>query len=492
MLKSYPVISLPLKNGFSDMTKTHQNSEIPLSYDDSVDIYSLLVMVWRQKIVIIIMMILGVIGAYILLSITPPRYTAKANILVAFDENSLSPEYILSIKKPSSFFDIGSVLTELEILKSRKLASRVVGRLNLVSDFKDKEQTTAHGFRQVSVDGTYLKTLPPEAIDPDVSKAVTYFLKNLKVVSIPGTLAVKISYTSPIPQKAAMVVNTLIDEYVRHKIEQKTNKQERIADWLDMRLTKLRSNLYKIETKIENYKKEYDLVPDRTNEVAMAREKTNLGAQYSTTKEQLNTLQSQLKLLSNDSLEDVLGAMNSKFLNTASVRQLQSDKFKQESKLRDLSKKYGPKHPSIISKTAELKDIDINIQNEFKKSKAILRSEIKTTQNLLKELEEGLETKQKMEQPEGGVLVQLQSMEREAEASRMVLKTFLENYNRSLGKSELQDSDVEIISHANIPFDPSYPNKILVFALSIVCSLMMGLFMAIILEKGRRQPTENT
>jgi len=78
-------------------------------------------------------------------------------------------------------------------------------------------------------------------------------------------------------------------------------------------------------------------------------------------------------------------------------------------------------------------------------------------------------------------------MEREAEASRMVLKTFLENYNRSLGKSELQDSDVEIISHANIPFDPSYPNKILVFALSIVCSLMMGLFMAIILEKGRRQ-----
>lgn len=462
----------------------HIEKTIYAPYDDNVDIFSLLLMVWRQKLIIIIMVVLGIISAFILLSVTPPRYTAKAHILVAFDGNSLSPEYILSLKKPSQIFDLGSVLTELEILKSRKLAGRVVKRLGLVSDFvQNQKEEPQYGFKKVSVDGTYLQTLPPEAIDPDVSKTVTYFLSNLNVNSIPGTLAVKISFTSPRPQKSALIVNTLIDEYINLKIEQKNEMQERIASWLDERLGKLRANLYMIETKIEDYKKEYNLVADKADEIAITKEAATLSLQYTDTKQILNTLKSQLDLMSQENTEDILAALNSQYLNTTLTRQLLSDKFKSETKVNNLSERYGPKHPEIISARSELNEIEMNINNEFEKARTILRSEIKKNQGNLKEIEKNLETKQKMEQPDGNVLAKLNNMEREADASRMVLKTFLENYNRSLGQRELEDSDVEIISDANIPFEPSYPNKILIFALSIIASLIMGIFIAVILEK---------
>ncbi len=476
-------------------TLNHQQSTqaIQSPYDENIDLFSLLLLVWQQKLIIIIMLVLGVITAFILLSITPPRYTAKAHILVAFDENSLSPEYILSLKKPSQIFDLGSVLTELEILKSRKLAGRVVKRLGLVSDFiENKKEEPQYGFKQVSVDGTYLQTLPPEAIDPDVSKTVTYFLNNLNVNSIPGTLAVKISYTSPNPQKAALVVNTLIDEYINLKIEQKNQIQERIANWLDNRLSKLRSNLYDIETKMEQFKKENNLLADQADEISISKEAAALSAQYSTQKDLLNTLESQLSLLSAPNTENSLAALNSQFLNTSLVRQLLSEKFKVETKVNDLSERYGVKHPLIISAQSELKEIKLNINNEFEKARIILKNEIKITKTNLKEIEKNIETKKKMEQPEGNILAQLNSMERDAQAARMVLKSFLENYNRSLGQTELNDSNVEIISDANIPFEPSYPNKILIFALSIIASLIMGLFIAIILEKTRLQANSDT
>lgn len=465
----------------ADTQKSAPSSDL-YAHDDSVDIAFLLSMVWRRKFIILIFVILGLIGAYFLLSVTPPRYTAKAHILVAFDENSLSPDKILSLRKPSSIFDIGSVLTELEILKSRRIAGRVVKRLNLVDELVVKEDN-AYGFKQVSVDGTYLKTLPPEAIDPDVSKAVTYFLQNLKVVSIPGTLAVKISYTSPTPQRAALIVNTLIDEYVLMEIEQKSKMQERVANWLDGRLVKLRSNLYDIETKIEDFKKENSLISDKADEIVSAKQAVTLAAQYSAAQGRIATLEAQLMLLSKGE-NTALASMNSQFLNTSLVRQLQVDKFKIEQKMNDLSERYGPKHPEIISSVTELKDVSNNILNEFKKAETVLKNEIKSTRTNIKDIEKKLENKTEAVKPEGDVLVQIMGMERDAEASRMVLRSFLETYNRSLGKSELQSSEVEIISHASIPFEPSYPNKLLIFALSVIISMIFGVFIAVILEKN--------
>ena len=472
---------------------SYQNHSSQDLFSEGVDIFTLFIILWRRKFIILAALLLGVMGALFLIASTPPRYTAHSHILVNSELSSLSPEQILLSKK-ASVLDIGSILTEIEVLKSRRLAGRVVKRLNLVddTDFQNKPKKqpaffssktgSSYGFRDFSVDGTALKTLPPEAVDPKVSETVTHFLESLKVSSVPGSLAVKVSFTSHNPQKAALITNIIVDEYIQLKLSQKRELQQRVTQWLDNRLKKLRKHLLKIETDIEEYKARYNIVPG-SQDVISTRQILDLNGQYAQVREEYSKLQSQLDQLSQKDEGNILATINSKIVNTTLIRELESDKIRLETRVAELSNRYGPKHPEMIKARSELADTQNAIQVEFEKAKEILRTELNVSKKRIKEIERDLSSEKTEEIQDSEALVHLKGLEREAEASRLVLKTFLESYRRSLGKNELQDSDVDIISHASVPTQESYPNRMLIFALSIFVSLMMGMFFAIIAEK---------
>lgn len=480
------------------MTRVEQEEYQYVSeeYAEGTDIFSLLVVLWRRKFTLLFVLILGIVMAFVLVMSATPRYIARGHVLVQLDNQGFSIDQLLSSKR-TSIFDVGSVLTELEVLKSRKLAGRVVKKLNLVNDanlqtlqtepnvpfdpFSDQSNAR---FKNVIVDGTALKTLPPEAIDPKVSAIVTAFLENLKVVSVPGSRAVKVNYTSYSPEKAALIVNTLIDEYRSLKLSEKLETQKRVSEWLDGRLVALQQNLLDLETKIQNHKTEHNLFPEK-QDVITTRQITNLNEQYVETKEKTDQLRSQINQLSGVDSVNTLIAMNLSEVNTALIRRLQSDKIVLNTRIADLSNRYGAKHPTMIKAQTELKDVQSVINREFKKAKSVLKNELQIVQSRLDEIEKsiGQGGEQFEETQDPKALAYLNSLEREAEASRLVLKTFLESYNKSIGKAQLEESGVEIISHASVPTIAAYPNKMLIFALSIFTSLIMGIFLVIILEK---------
>jgi capsular exopolysaccharide synthesis family protein len=89
--------------------------------------------------------------------------------------------------------------------------------------------------------------------------------------------------------------------------------------------------------------------------------------------------------------------------------------------------------------------------------------------------------------------IELRELEREAESSRVLLETFLSRFKETTNQQDLQKADARIISDAQVPVAPSFPNKTLMLAVALVLSSMVGLGLAFLLEaldNGYRTPEQ--
>jgi polysaccharide biosynthesis transport protein len=81
--------------------------------------------------------------------------------------------------------------------------------------------------------------------------------------------------------------------------------------------------------------------------------------------------------------------------------------------------------------------------------------------------------------------VMLRALEREANAARNLLETFLEQAQQLRSQDDIgtQRTDASIISAAAIPRFPSYPRKTLALAAAIVVGGVVGVLLALLLER---------
>ena len=148
----------------------------------------------------------------------------------------------------------------------------------------------------------------------------------------------------------------------------------------------------------------------------------------------------------------------------------------------ELATRYGPKHPRMINVEAELSDIDANIKIEIRKVVAGIQNEVDVARARVAALEESLEQLKNENVSLNRAQVQLRELEREAEANRVLLETFLARFKETTNQQDIQQADARIISRADVPLDPSFPNKKLILALVVFASTGLGVGLAFLLE----------
>jgi uncharacterized protein involved in exopolysaccharide biosynthesis len=85
------------------------------------DVRGLLLILWRRRVVIFGVLLLGLGFAGLALGLTKPHFTARAIILVNTGARDIIPREI--VPQASSRYDASLVLNEVEIIRSRSMAS---------------------------------------------------------------------------------------------------------------------------------------------------------------------------------------------------------------------------------------------------------------------------------------------------------------------------------------------------------------------------------
>lgn len=467
--------------------------------DLEIDLRNFLLVLWRRKLLILFVMLVCVGAVFYFVNSVPPRYTAKALVIV---ENRSDPGPELRALISNMRIDTTLILGEAEVLKSRTLARQVIERLDLMNDPEfnprlriqnkspianifggsDTESANQKSFKTFSVYKQEMAGTPPEVTDQAVGIVVDRFLKNIYARPIPGSFVLQVEFTSESATKSALIANTIVDTYIDQRLEQKFKASKKLSGWLDDRLESLRKQVRDSENAVEQFRTVNNLVSGARTEVT-AQQLSELNSQLVLAKSKRAEAQARIKQIKNwinypEKIETTDKAANSRIVQNLKIKE--SDIL---NRISEMSLRYGERHPSMINVRKELEDLRTQMKQEMRIVAKGLEADLNVAQARVEALETSLDDVEDVRLTENQANIRLRELSRESESSQVIFDTFLTTYKRADEREKLQEAEARVISYATIPRNASYPNKPLFLSLAIAASFFLGLALALLLEK---------
>ena len=396
-----------------------------------------------------------------------PHYTATALVMInAGQDRTLQPVQSISgadISQNSPVVD-----SQLEVLRSPMLVSRLVDSLHLLQDPEWNAPGPAHA--------------DPDRVRQSVILAVS---KAIDVRRRGLTYAVEVSATSVSSRRAAEMANRMVALFQQYQVESRLSSAERANTWLAARLGELREDVQQKEGAAERYRAQTGLLSTQGS-LLSEQQTTQMQGELMQARADLAEKEARYQQLrqtmdSGGSADAIAGVLNSNVITQ--LRAQEADVARRQA---DLESRYGDQHPAVVNVRAERADIRGQINAEIARISSSLRSEVEVARARVATLQGGMSTMRGELVGNNEQLVTLRELEREATAARDVYEAFLQRYNEISDQGSLQ-STAELVSSATVPTQPSSLRLSLALLLSIAVGLGFGMvagFLAEALDEG--------
>lgn len=445
--------------------------------------------VLRRRIwtLIVTFLALTTAGTVVTFSLTP-QYEASSSVVFEQQQtHALDVEAFVSGLPPGS----ETIQTQVAIILSRDLAADVVRELRLYELPEFNPALREPGFMDRLV--AKVRDLVRAALEPITGprkaqvvapeeryarervQVVSNLLKRLKVEPRPGTFVLDIMGRSESPELAARIVNAVTEFYLVNQFEAKYEATRRASTWLTQRLADLREELESAESAVEAYRAREGLLQG-DGESTLAQQQIgdvnqNLVAARARTAELVARLHRARELLQSPS-----GASSSaEALGSPIVRTLVTDLAGVQRRIAELSTRVGDNYPELVSARAEAADLEGAIANEIAKVVENLENEVEIARAQEAAFEGSLDEMEGRVADLNSRSAELRILQREADTARLMYDTFLSRFKETQGQEQLQENDARIVSPADVPLGPTFPNKPVFIALSTFIALFVGL-----------------
>ena len=387
--------------------------------------------------------------------------------------------------------------SEIQVIRSRRLADRVIEKLNLEADpefnpaLRDKSLiASAIGWlreqkqnllpKDEEDDSSVLLQADPEALKR--AAIVSTLIAAVAVAPKEQSRVISVTVRSENGVKAARLANSLVDQYLVDQLEAKFEATKRANEWLQGRLEELRQVVEASERAVEDFRQEQGLVKGKDDVSLASAQVSELSSQIIIARarqaESVARLQKIEELTKRGGVESAADVLSSRLIQN--LRERESDVL---GRAAELSTQYGPKHPRMIAVRNEIRDLRAKIGAEVKKVVEGLRNEVEVAKAREKSLELSLQSLSGRVGQLNRKDVQLRALEREADANRTLLETFLNRFKETSAQNEFQTPDARVISAADIPTVPYFPNKPLIVGGTLMVSIFLGVVFVFAIEQ---------
>jgi Mrp family chromosome partitioning ATPase/capsular polysaccharide biosynthesis protein len=226
---------------------------------ETISLEQLLAMARRQALVVALVSSVALLAGAVYLITVVPRYTAVAEILIDSKKTGSIADLV---------FDKGAIDSQLEILKSEKVALSVISALNLTRDPEFKSAPESLIGQVVDVlrgfSGWPEKPEKPRDEDAVLARAAIKKLEdNLRIDRVGNTYVIAVYYTSPNRDKAATIANAFAKAYLTDQLDAKIDVARGAAAWFQTQLAELRQKSAKSDFAIQKFKADNSI--DLTN-----------------------------------------------------------------------------------------------------------------------------------------------------------------------------------------------------------------------------------
>lgn len=459
----------------------------------------------KRQTTVLTFLIITFLTVIILTFSATPYYTASSQVLIEknYASSSLEPG------SPYTPYDPEFLTTQFELIRSANVTRRVVKQLQLDTKYRhyffdDDQASTLRSLSNLksgissflsglfspgksddkagsSADEETLSVTAEPMTDADIIAGM--IRANLSIDPIANTKTVNIVYSDKHPAMAKIIADAVVQAYIDEILEIKLATRNYSLKWMTNKAAEERKKLEVSELALQKYMRENDLVTTNENKLAVYPEKL---AEFSS---QLSKAQAEQKDF--ESLYEQIKTSGKNSQNIESIQIFAENKvlqglrekiFTAEQNIKDLSKKFGPKHPGMINANSELALLLKEKQFEINRIMEATRNSYELAKSKEENLKQLLADTKKTMLDVNERFTQYSIMKREMDMNRVLYDTLTSNIKQANVTAQAQDINIWVLKKADLPRFTNKPRKSRNLALGLIFGLFGGVGLAFFIE----------
>ncbi|QSR85463.1 polysaccharide biosynthesis tyrosine autokinase [Methylacidimicrobium sp. B4] len=360
--------------------------------------------------------------------------------------------------------------TELEILKSRGLASRVVERLDLEEhpEWFGLKPSWRQAARKAEADG-----------EVHLSPLAGVLMASLKVEPVRNTRLVRIRCESRQPLVAAQLANGYAESFISSGLDRKLEANRYAKKFLAGQMDALRKKMTQSEERLADFMAQVGLSRLSPQEKGPA-EKELSQIRDSLFRARLLMLQKAIRL---ERAKAALAEGKAGVPENPYTLEIKKLLLKEVARYRQMEETYKPEYPGMTRLHAEIEGLQSALAQEKEGSVADLEADSEAAKANYESLEAEFEHTMEKVRGENKALGQYALLKREADTDREMYASLMKRMRETDITSALNSSNIEVVESAEIPRFPSRPKKARNLLLGFLGGGFGGIGLAIALAK---------
>jgi chain length determinant protein EpsF len=381
----------------------------------------------------------------------PSQYTATATLII----DSKSKDAITGQLLPSQMFP-GYMATQIDVINSSQVASRVVRDLKLAENAATREQfveaTEGQGSIEQWLGGVLLQQL---SVEPSRESSI-----------------ISIGFTGSDPRFAAIVANAFAKSYIDTNLDLRVAPARQTAAWYDQQIVQLREKVDQAQQNLTAYQREKGIVESEERLDVETRRMADLAGQMVAA--QSASFDASSRTRDSASLPEVI--------NNPVVQGLKSQVSQGEGQLAMLAERVGANHPDFIRLQAEVNSYKAKLANELNTATRGVGATAGAARQRFNELSGAFDRQKtkvlelKQQREEASLLA------RDLENAQRIYDSALQRYGQSRMEAQSTQTDIAVLNPAIPPLKPSKPRVMFNLLLAVFFGTLLGVGIGFLIE----------
>ena len=425
-----------------------------------------------------------------------PTYAAEALVMIDREQAPV----VESPLADGRLSDSAMVDTEVEILRSRRLAGRVAEQLDLFSrpEFQAVTPTGLSAIIQQASDlvtGVFWQTpdssvwlSAEQAADQVKNQTIDKLIRATTVRRSGLTYVISIEVVTTDPVLAADIANAYVDQYLVNQVESKFESSQVMDSWLNTRVSQLQTEVQAAERSVDEFRRSAGLL-NVTGSDLVERQILELSADIAVQQRKLEEGESKLEVANRSKQTDTLSPV----IASDTIIRLRTAQAQLEEERGRVSSTSGPMHPAYIEIEKRAAALEREIKAETDRIVASLESDVGTARRSLAVSRGRLAELSGRATRNNSAMVRLVELERQAGAARTIYEEFLARKQELSVIAELEQPTAQRVSSAVVATDPVAPNARLQLAIALLAGAASGVLTIMLreaLENRYLSPTD--
>ncbi len=304
--------------------------------------------------------------------------------------------------------------------------------------------------------------------------------QNISVIPVENSRILQIGYLSDNPAVAMKVADAVAQAFIEKLVDMQMEVSGYSISWMSQKAEVQRKKLEESEQELQVYKKQQDIVTIEDKVTVLPERLADLSRNMTvseTKKKELLAVYNQVKNVRKEQLESIPAVVKNVSLESINQKIIMADQ-----KISELSKKYGPKHPKMITAKNELESLKGKKYSELEKVVETIKNEYQLAEGNERDLK-GLVDQTRFEAERfGEKSIQLGMLQRKVDTNRFLYDALVKKMKERDITERNQSVNVWIIEKAELPEVPAKPNKKRNILLGIILGLFGGIGLAFFFE----------